>query len=71
MMNRNRPPLRRAEFLTRAQLDQVFAAGGPYYLGRMVLGEVGVFRANRSLRDVEPEVNLFLRNLTGGSGDRQ
>lgn len=23
------------------------------------------FRANRSLRDVEPEVNLFLRNLTG------
>jgi hypothetical protein len=23
------------------------------------------FRANRSLRDVEPEVNLFLKNLTG------
>jgi hypothetical protein len=24
------------------------------------------FRANRSLRDVEPEVNLFLKDLTGG-----
>jgi len=23
------------------------------------------FRANRSLRDVEPEVNLFLRDLSG------
>jgi hypothetical protein len=23
------------------------------------------FRANRSLRDVEPEVNLFLKDLTG------
>ena len=23
------------------------------------------FRANRSLRDVEPDVNLFLKNLTG------
>jgi hypothetical protein len=23
------------------------------------------FRANRSLRDVEPEVNLFLRDLRG------
>jgi hypothetical protein len=23
------------------------------------------FRANRSLRDVEPEVNLFLKNLSG------
>jgi hypothetical protein len=23
------------------------------------------FRANRSLRDVEPEVNLFLKELTG------
>ncbi len=23
------------------------------------------FRANRSLRDVEPEVNLFLRELSG------
>jgi hypothetical protein len=24
------------------------------------------FRANRSLRDVEPEVNLFLKDLSGG-----
>ena len=24
-----------------------------------------IFRANRSLRDVEPEVNLYLRELTG------
>ena len=24
------------------------------------------FRANRSLRDVEPDVNLFLKDLTGG-----
>ena len=24
------------------------------------------FRANRSLRDVEPDVNLFLRDLGGG-----
>jgi len=24
------------------------------------------FRANRSLRDVEPDVNLFLRDLSGG-----
>ena len=29
------------------------------------------FRANRSLRDVEPEVNLFLKNLSGiGPGER-
>ena len=26
------------------------------------------FRANRSLRDVEPDVNLFLQDLTGGDG---
>jgi hypothetical protein len=26
------------------------------------------FRANRSLRDVEPDVNLFLKDLTGGGG---
>lgn len=26
------------------------------------------FRANRSLRDVEPEVNLFLKDLSGASG---
>ena len=24
------------------------------------------FRANRSLRDVEPQVNIFVRDLTGG-----
>jgi hypothetical protein len=24
------------------------------------------FRANRSLRDVEPDVNLFLKDLSGG-----
>lgn len=29
------------------------------------------FRANRSLRDVEPEVNLFLQNLTGGYSERE
>ena len=26
------------------------------------------FRANRSLRDVEPEVNLFLKDLSGAAG---
>jgi hypothetical protein len=25
------------------------------------------FRANRSLRDVEPEVNLYLKDLSGSS----
>ena len=28
-------------------------------------GDHGKFRANRSLRDVEPEVNLYLKDLTG------
>jgi hypothetical protein len=29
------------------------------------------FRANRSLRDVEPEVNLFLKDLTGADVEDQ
>ncbi|MBI4880539.1 MAG: helicase [Planctomycetes bacterium] len=29
------------------------------------------FRANRSLRDVEPEVNLFLKDLSGGQVEEQ
>ncbi len=33
--------IRREDFYTREQVDQIFAAAGKYYMGRMTLGEVG------------------------------
>jgi len=47
--------LSRPKPLLREMLDKEFESG-----------DHRKFRANRSLRDVEPEVNLFLKDLTGG-----
>ncbi len=48
------PPLQRAKPLLREMLDTDFESE-----------HHRKFRANRSLRDVEPEVNIFLKDLSG------